>query len=74
MYRLLTLAFLIPHLLNAPASAAEPPLQALARARVGGDHGVFVRAEDGRVLAALNSRRAYHPASVTKVVHERRIL
>ena len=67
MHRSLGLAFLAVHLLTAPASAAELPLQSLARARVGGGHGVFVRAEDGRVLAALNSRRAYHPASVTKV-------
>ena len=67
MHRSLGLAFLAVHLFAAPASAAELPLQSLARARVGGGHGVFVRAEDGRVLAALNSRRAYHPASVTKV-------
>ncbi len=67
MYKPLGLVFLAVHLFAALASAAELPLQSLARARVGGDHGVFVRAEDGRVLAALNSRRAYHPASVTKV-------
>ena len=68
MYRLLGLAFLTVHLLTpALASAAEPPLQALARKEIGADHGVFVRAENGKVLAALNSTRAYHPASVTKV-------
>ena len=67
MYKPLGPVFLAVHLLTVPASAAELPLQSLARARVGGGHGVFVRAEDGRVLAALNSRRAYHPASVTKV-------
>ncbi len=67
MYRPLGLAFLAVHLFAAPASAAELPLQSLARTRIGADHGVFVRAEDGRALAALNSRRAYHPASVTKV-------
>ena len=67
MYRLLGLAFLTVHLLSASASAAELPLQALAREEIGADHGVFVRAESGKVLAALNSTRAYHPASVTKV-------
>ena len=67
MYRLLGLAFLTVHLLTASASAAEFPLQALARKEIGSDHGVFVRAESGKVLAALNSTRAYHPASVTKV-------
>ena len=67
MYKPLGLVLLAVHLIAAPASAAELPLQSLARTRVGADHGVFVRAEDGRVLAALNSRRAYHPASVTKV-------
>ena len=67
MYRPLGLAFLAVHLFAAPASAAELPLQSLARTTIGADHGVFVRAEDGRVLAALNSTRPYHPASVTKV-------
>ena len=67
MYTTLGLALLAVYLLTAPASAAEPPLQSLARARVGDDHGVFVRAETGAVLAALNSTRPYHPASVTKV-------
>ncbi len=67
MYRSLGLALLAVHLLTALASAAELPLQALARARVGNDHGVFVQAENGAVLAALNSTRPYHPASVTKV-------
>ena len=59
--------FLVVQFLAAPAYAAELPLQALALARVGGDHGVFVRAEGGRILAKLNSTRPYHPASVTKV-------
>ena len=67
MYRSLGLALLAVHLLAAPAFAAEPPLQSLARERVGADHGVYVRAEGGAVLAALNSTRPYHPASVTKV-------
>ena len=67
MYTTLGLALLVVHLLTAPAPAAEFPLQALARARVGDGHGVFVQAENGAVLAALNSTRPYHPASVTKV-------
>ncbi len=67
MYRTFGLAFLTVHLLWAPASAAEPPLQGLARKVIGADHGVFARAENGKVLAALNSTRPYHPASVTKV-------
>ncbi len=67
MYRSLGSAFLTVLFLTAPECAAEPPLQALARNRVGAGHGVFARAEDGRVLAALNSTRPYHPASVTKV-------
>ena len=67
MYRTLGLTILAIHLLTAPASAAEPPLQSLARKRVGDDHGVFVQAENGAVLAALNATRPYHPASVTKV-------
>ena len=67
MYRLLGLVFLTVHFLTAPALAAELPLQTLARKEVGADHGVFVRAENGTVLATLNSTRPYHPASVTKV-------
>ncbi|MDE0032750.1 MAG: D-alanyl-D-alanine carboxypeptidase [Deltaproteobacteria bacterium] len=67
MYRHLGLAFFAVHLLCAPAFAAEPALQALARKEIGADHGVFVRAENGEVLVALNSTRPYHPASVTKV-------
>lgn len=67
MYRLLWPALLAVHLLTAPALAAESPLQALARREIGADHGVFVRAENGKILAALNSTRTYHPASVTKV-------
>ena len=61
------LAFVAVCLLAGSVSAAEPPLQVLARREVGADHGVFVRAENGKVLAALNSTRPYHPASVTKV-------
>ena len=67
MHTTLGLALLAVYLLTAPASAAEPPLQSLARKLVGDDHGVFVQAENGAVLAALNSTRPYHPASVTKV-------
>ena len=67
MFKSLGLALLAVQFLTPAASAAEPPLQSLARARVGGAHGVFVRAENGAVLAALNSSRPYHPASVTKV-------
>ena len=67
MYTRLGLSFLAVHLLATLASAAQPPLQSLARKLVGDDHGVFVQAEDGAVLAALNSTRPYHPASVTKV-------
>ena len=67
MFKSLGLAFLAVHFVTQSASAVELPLQSLARERVGGAHGVFVRAEDGAVLAALNSTRPYHPASVTKV-------
>ena len=67
MYTRIGLSFLAVHLLTTLASAAQPPLQSLARKLVGDDHGVFVQAEDGAVLAALNSTRPYHPASVTKV-------
>lgn len=67
MHRSFGLALLAVCSLAAPASATEPPLQALARKEIGADHGVFVRAENGAILAALNSTRPYHPASVTKV-------
>ncbi len=67
MYKLLGLAFLTVHVLTASVPAAELPLQSLARREIGIDHGVFVQSEGGKVLAALNSTRAYHPASVTKV-------
>ena len=67
MYRFTGLAVLAVHLLSPLTWAADLPLQSLARARLGRDHGVFVRAENGTVLAALNSKRPYHPASVTKV-------
>jgi len=50
-----------------PGLAGDPPLQGLARTHVGAGQGVFVRAEDGTVLAAQAEDRAVHPASVTKV-------
>src|SRR5262245_17446899 len=49
-------------------AAAEPPFQKLARSIIGADQGVYAVAEDGTVLADLNSSRAVHPASVTKAV------
>jgi D-alanyl-D-alanine carboxypeptidase len=45
----------------------EPLLQAEARRLVGPDQGVYARAEDGTVLAAVAADRAVHPASVSKV-------
>lgn len=51
----------------APCADGERPLQALATSRVGADQGVFVLAEDGAVLAAVQSDRPVHPASVTKI-------
>jgi D-alanyl-D-alanine carboxypeptidase/D-alanyl-D-alanine-endopeptidase (penicillin-binding protein 4) len=49
------------------ACADEPPLQSLARTHLGAGQGVYVRAEDGTVLAAEAETHAVHPASVTKV-------
>jgi D-alanyl-D-alanine carboxypeptidase/D-alanyl-D-alanine-endopeptidase (penicillin-binding protein 4) len=45
----------------------EPPYQALARRVIGDGQGVFVRAADGTVLAAIVPDRAVHPASVSKI-------
>lgn len=67
MYKPVALAFLLVGFLTPASSAVEPPLQSLARREIGAGHGVFARAENGAVLAALNSTRPYHPASVTKV-------
>jgi D-alanyl-D-alanine carboxypeptidase/D-alanyl-D-alanine-endopeptidase (penicillin-binding protein 4) len=53
--------------LAARVVAAEPPLQAVASRIVGADQGVYVHAEDGRVLASVAAARAVHPASVSKV-------
>lgn len=50
-----------------PGLASEPPLQRLARTHFDSKQGLLVQAEDGTTLAALNSARAFHPASVTKV-------
>jgi D-alanyl-D-alanine carboxypeptidase/D-alanyl-D-alanine-endopeptidase (penicillin-binding protein 4) len=49
------------------AAAAEPPYQALAERLVGRDQGVYLRAEDGTVLAAVAEARPVHPASVSKI-------
>ncbi|HWP65318.1 MAG TPA: D-alanyl-D-alanine carboxypeptidase [Candidatus Limnocylindria bacterium] len=49
------------------AYAAAPPYQDLARRLVGADQGVYARAEDGTVLAAVEMDRAVHPASVSKI-------
>jgi D-alanyl-D-alanine carboxypeptidase len=48
-------------------AAAEPRYQEMARQLVGPDQGVFARAEDGTVLAAVAADVPVHPASVTKV-------
>jgi len=50
----------------APA-ASEPPYQALAERVVGANQGVYLRAEDGTVLAAVAEGRPVHPASVSKI-------
>jgi D-alanyl-D-alanine carboxypeptidase/D-alanyl-D-alanine-endopeptidase (penicillin-binding protein 4) len=60
-------ALLLVSLLAAAGARAEPPLDATARRLVGADQGVYVRAEDGTVLASVEADRAVHPASVTKV-------
>jgi D-alanyl-D-alanine carboxypeptidase/D-alanyl-D-alanine-endopeptidase (penicillin-binding protein 4) len=49
------------------AGAADPPYQALAERLVGPDQGVYLRAEDGTVLAAVAEARPVHPASVSKI-------
>lgn len=51
------------------AAVAEdaPPYQTLAERLVGPDQGVYLRAEDGTVLAAVAAARAVHPASVSKI-------
>jgi len=51
----------------APCADGDRPLQTLAVSAVGADQGVFVVAEDGAVLAAVNPDRPVHPASVTKI-------
>jgi D-alanyl-D-alanine carboxypeptidase/D-alanyl-D-alanine-endopeptidase (penicillin-binding protein 4) len=48
-------------------AGAEPRYQRLARDLVGPDQGVFVRAENGTVLASVAAERPVHPASVSKV-------
>jgi D-alanyl-D-alanine carboxypeptidase/D-alanyl-D-alanine-endopeptidase (penicillin-binding protein 4) len=60
-------ALVLPFAFAVAAGAAEPRYQRLARETVGADQGVFVRAEDGTVLASVAADRAVHPASVTKV-------
>jgi D-alanyl-D-alanine carboxypeptidase/D-alanyl-D-alanine-endopeptidase (penicillin-binding protein 4) len=49
------------------ARATPPAYQELAQRLVGRDQGVFVRAEDGTVLAAVEADRPVHPASVSKI-------
>ncbi|HEX6131017.1 MAG TPA: D-alanyl-D-alanine carboxypeptidase, partial [Actinomycetota bacterium] len=51
----------------AVAGAGEPPYQAIAERLVGPDQGVYLRAEDGTVLAAVAEARPVHPASVSKI-------
>ena len=51
---------------HALESAAEPPLQAAARA-LGEYQGVLAEAADGTVLASQAADHAVHPASVTKI-------
>ncbi|MFQ5859372.1 MAG: D-alanyl-D-alanine carboxypeptidase [Anaerolineae bacterium] len=65
--RLLSLVLLVFLAGVGHVPAAELPFQTLARSVVGTDQGVFVLAEDGTVLAALNADRAVHPASITKI-------
>src|SRR5262245_57166633 len=60
------LAFAVSFFASARAGA-EPPYQEIARQLVGQDQGVFARAEDGTVLAAVEADVPVHPASVTKV-------
>jgi len=49
------------------ARGAPPPYDETARRVVGAGQGVFVRAEDGTVLAAVEIDRPVHPASVSKI-------
>jgi D-alanyl-D-alanine carboxypeptidase/D-alanyl-D-alanine-endopeptidase (penicillin-binding protein 4) len=49
------------------ARGAPPPYDEAARRVVGTDQGVFVRAENGTVLAAVEIDRPVHPASVSKI-------
>jgi serine-type D-Ala-D-Ala carboxypeptidase/endopeptidase (penicillin-binding protein 4) len=49
------------------ASAADPPLQALALTHVGPGQGVYAEAEDGSVLVSEAAAKPVHPASVSKV-------
>jgi len=49
------------------ASATSLPYQAMAERLVGAGQGVFARAADGSVLAAVASDRPVHPASVSKI-------
>jgi D-alanyl-D-alanine carboxypeptidase/D-alanyl-D-alanine-endopeptidase (penicillin-binding protein 4) len=63
--RSLSFVFLLLALGSLRAGAAD--LGAQARALVGPGQGVYVEAEDGRVLVAEAADRAVHPASVSKV-------
>jgi len=54
-------------ILAGPARATSPPYQEMAKRLVGADQGVFVRAEDGTVLAEVEADRPVHPASVSKI-------
>lgn len=58
---------LVCALLLVAADAAAADFQNLAENLVGVDQGVFVEAEDGRVLAAVQARRPFHPASLSKI-------
>lgn len=49
------------------STAQVTELQHLAAAYFGADQGVFVQAEDGKILVAQQEARPVHPASVTKV-------
>ena len=51
----------------AAVALAAPPYEALSQRLVGADQGVYVRAHDGTVLAAVEADRAVHPASVSKI-------
>jgi D-alanyl-D-alanine carboxypeptidase/D-alanyl-D-alanine-endopeptidase (penicillin-binding protein 4) len=51
----------------APCAGTPAPLDATARRLVGAEQGVYVRAEDGTVLASVAADRPVHPASVTKI-------